>query len=154
MCDRGLKPQNCLRWLGEGAKRYFGVCGPKGCCAGAKEGCAHPLLCSTHHRFFLKKSSGLCEALGLRGIRNESPKMLISPLPLSGQITGRLRYFSGGGRRSEYLLLSESVKCRFSKCRFSAELEKLEKISVMGGSVEKQIQKALGQHFHSVAVRE
>ena len=38
---------------------------------------------------------------------------------------------------------SESVKCRFSKCRFSAELEKLEKLSVMGGSVEKQIQKAL-----------
>ena len=32
---------------------------------------------------------------------------------------------------------SESVKCRFSKCRFSAELEKLEKIFKMGGDVEK-----------------
>ena len=31
---------------------------------------------------------------------------------------------------------SESVKCRFSKCRFRAELEKLEKIFRMGGSVE------------------
>ena len=49
---------------------------------------------------------------------------------------------------------SESVKCRFSKCRFSAELEKLEKIFEMGGGVEKQIQKTLGQHFHSVAVQE
>ena len=28
-------------------------------------------------------------------------------------------------------------QCRFSKCRFSAELEKLEKIFEMGGSVEK-----------------
>ena len=49
---------------------------------------------------------------------------------------------------------SESVKFRFSKCRFSAELEKLDRIFEMGGSVEKQIQKALGQHFHSVAVQE
>ena len=34
---------------------------------------------------------------------------------------------------------SESVidKCRFSKCRFSAELEKLDKIFKMRGSVEK-----------------
>ena len=44
---------------------------------------------------------------------------------------------------------SESVKCRFS-----AELEKIGKIFEMGGSVEKQIQKALGQHFYSVAVQE
>ena len=49
---------------------------------------------------------------------------------------------------------SESVKCRFSKCRFSAELEEIGKIFEMGGSVEKSIQKASGQHFHSVAVRE
>ena len=34
-------------------------------------------------------------------------------------------------------LISESVKCRFSKCRFSAELLNLEKIFEMGGSVEK-----------------
>ena len=34
-------------------------------------------------------------------------------------------------------LVSESVKCRFSKCRFSAEIEKLEKIFKMGGGVEK-----------------
>ena len=40
--------------------------------------------------------------------------------------------------------ISESVKCRFIKCRFSAELYKLEKIFKIGGSVEKQIQKALG----------
>ena len=33
---------------------------------------------------------------------------------------------------------SESVKCRFSKCRFSTELEKVEKkLFKMGGSVEK-----------------
>ena len=38
-------------------------------------------------------------------------------------------------RRTE--ILSESVKCRFSKCRFSAELHKLEKVFEMGGSIEK-----------------
>ena len=38
-------------------------------------------------------------------------------------------------------------QCRFGKCRFSAELEKLEKIFEMGGSVEKQIQKSLGPAF-------
>ena len=34
-------------------------------------------------------------------------------------------------------LFLKSVKRRFSKCRFSAELEKLEKIFTMGGNVEK-----------------
>ena len=48
----------------------------------------------------------------------------------------------------------ESVKCRFSKCRFSAELENLENIFKMGGSVEKYINKALGLCFHSVAVQQ
>ena len=33
--------------------------------------------------------------------------------------------------------MSESVKCRFRKCRFSAELEKLEKMFKMGCVVEK-----------------
>ena len=28
-----------LARLGEGTKRSFGVCGPRGCCTGAKEGC-------------------------------------------------------------------------------------------------------------------
>ena len=37
-----------------------------------------------------------------------------------------------------YMILnSESVKCRFSKCRFSAELKKLKTIFEMGGSSEK-----------------
>ena len=38
-------------------------------------------------------------------------------------------------------------KCRFSKCRFGAELEKLEKIFEMEGSVEKQKPKSLGPAF-------
>ena len=41
------------------------------------------------------------------------------------------------GREPLRSLTSESVKCRFSKCRFSAELKKLEKIFEMGGSIEK-----------------
>ena len=52
------------------------------------------------------------------------------------------------------LVFRESVKCRFSKCRFSAELEKLEKLFEMGDSVEEKIQKAFGLHSHSVAVQE
>ena len=47
---------------------------------------------------------------------------------------------------------SESAKCRSSKCCFSAEFEKNWKMLKMGGgSVKKQIQKTLSQHFHSVA---
>ena len=46
----------------------------------------------------------------------------------------------------------ESVKCRFSKCRFSAELEKLAKIFEMGAASKNQSKKPLGQHFHSVVV--
>ena len=45
------------------------------------------------------------------------------------------------------LCVLESVKCRFSKCRFSAELKNLKKISEMGGSVEKTNAKSLGPAF-------
>ena len=44
----------------------------------------------------------------------------------------------------EKLLESESVKCRFSKCRFSALNLKFDFISDGGRTREKQIQKALG----------
>ena len=51
----------------------------------------------------------------------------------------------------EIFVLSESVKCRFGKRRFSAELEKLERIFKMGCIVEKVNPKSLR---HSAAVRE
>ena len=52
--------------------------------------------------------------------------------------------------------ISESVKCRFSKCRFRAEVEKLQKSKPeMGGSVEKQVKrKASDLYFRPAAVRE
>ena len=45
---------------------------------------------------------------------------------------------------SKVTTLSESVKCRFSKCRFSALNLKFDFISDGGCTREKQIQKALG----------
>ena len=57
--------------------------------------------------------------------------------------------------RAEFLFAeeSESVKCRFSKCRFSAEPRKVGPKYSSWGAASK-IQRALGQHLRSVAVRE
>ena len=44
------------------------------------------------------------------------------------------------------MVFSESVKCRFSKCRFSAELEKLEKYS-RWVAASKKIQKGIRPTF-------
>ena len=49
---------------------------------------------------------------------------------------------------------SESVKCRFSKCRFSVLSFLVNFIFDGGCSVEKLIQKSLDRYFHSVAVQE
>ena len=42
---------------------------------------------------------------------------------------------------------SESVKCRFSKCRFSAELEKLEKYSRWGAASKNKSKKPCAMIF-------